>query len=200
MTSAITIEKIRTYKPIVETWWSKYWPFAVTFVVALFTLSHYVTFAVNLTDSLPQHVFLILKQEKIVSRGEFAAFPWEHDRPYPAGLTFIKEVGGEPGDVITVDANREFTIAMQQDKFKYGIPGNGPAKMDPVTYRSMGIAKRVGSVGNMKGVPLELGFTGKIPEGYFFMHAWSKDSLDSRYALVGLIPKEKIVGRAIPLF
>jgi conjugal transfer pilin signal peptidase TrbI len=199
MSAAITIEKIRTYKPIVATWWAKYWPFAVAFVVAFLTLSHYVTFAVNITDSLPQKVFLILKQEKTVGRGEFAAFPWEGNRPYPAGLTFIKEVAAIPGDVITVDEKREFTVAMKP--YQNWIPeGVGQAKAAETTYRSLGIAKKEGTVGNMKGVPLELGFTGTVPEGYFYMHAWHKDSLDSRYALLGLIPKEKIVGRAIPLF
>lgn len=201
MAAAITIEKIRTYRPIVTTWWSKYWPGAIAFVVGLFTLSHYVTFAVNLTDSLPQKVFLILKQEKTVTRGQFAAFPWEHDRPYPAGLTFIKEVAGVPGDVISVDDKREFHVAMQPDK-NWMIPdATGQKRPEPaVKSRSLGVAKTEGSVGNMKGVPLELGFTGTIPEGYFYMHAWHKDSLDSRYALLGLVPKEKIVGRAIPLF
>ena len=198
MSSAITIDKIRAYKPLVTNWWSKYWPFALSFVVGLFTLSHYVTFAFNLTDSLPQKMFLVLKQEKVVRRGEFAAFPWEHDRPYPAGLTFIKQIGGEPGDVITVDANREFSVAMKP--YRNGIPGDGTAVTPETTSRSMGVAKKEGTVGSMRGVPLELGFTGTIPDGYFFMHEWSKDSLDSRYALLGLIPKEKIIGRAIPLF
>lgn len=201
MAAAITIDKIRTYKPIIATWWSKYWPAAIAFVVALFTLSHYFTIAVNLTDSLPQKVFLILKQEKTVSRGQFAAFPWEGNRPYPAGLTFIKEVAGVPGDVITMDASREFHVAMQPDT-NWMIPDATGKKREPppVKHRSLGVAKPEGSVGNMKGVPLEAGFTGTIPEGYFYMHAWHKDSLDSRYALLGLVPKEKIVGRAIPLF
>ncbi|WP_293196499.1 S26 family signal peptidase [Ottowia sp.] len=197
MAAAITIEKIQSYKPIVLTWWSRWWPAAIAFVVGFFTLSHYVTFAINASDSLPQKVFLVLKTEKYVGRGDFAAFPWEGNRPYPAGLTFIKQVGGVAGDVVSVDEKREFFVSTKPSA-RSNIPGSTEPKEGQT--KSMGIAKTHGTVGNMRGVPLELGFVGTIPDGHFFMHAWNKDSLDSRYQLLGLVPKEKIIGRAIPLF
>ncbi len=40
---------------------------------------------------------------------------------------------------------------------------------------------------------------GVIPPGHFFLHADHRDSHDSRYAEIGLVPRERILGRAIAL-
>jgi conjugal transfer pilin signal peptidase TrbI len=50
------------------------------------------------------------------------------------------------------------------------------------------------------GEPLVLGPTGVIPANHFYVYAPHKDSLDSRFALTGWIPLERVSGRAIPLF
>jgi conjugal transfer pilin signal peptidase TrbI len=47
---------------------------------------------------------------------------------------------------------------------------------------------------------LALGPTGVIPANHFYVYAPHKDSLDSRFALTGWIPLERVSGRAIPLF
>jgi len=49
-------------------------------------------------------------------------------------------------------------------------------------------------------VPLEKGRVGVIPLGHVYVNADHQDSLDSRYALMGWVPNEIILGRAIPLF
>ena len=39
-----------------------------------------------------------------------------------------------------------------------------------------------------------------LPANYFYAYAPHKDSLDSRYAMMGLVSYDRIQGRAIPLF
>ena len=46
------------------------------------------------------------------------------------------------------------------------------------------------------GKPLAIITPGKIPEGYLYVQADNKDSLDSRYALTGLINVNQLIGRA----
>ncbi len=195
MSSAITMDKVHSYVPIVTKWWSKWWAAAVCFVVVLLGTAHYITFVVNVTDSLPQKMFIVWKQEKSVGRGDFVAFPWPKNLVYPKGIGFIKQVAGVPGDTVVVNENREFTVIRQQSAAS-NIPGSTPEALT----QSVGRAKTHGEQGNMKGVPLELGFTGVIPEGYLYVYAWSKDSLDSRYAILGLVRKDQVIGRAVPLF
>jgi len=38
-----------------------------------------------------------------------------------------------------------------------------------------------------------------IPPGRYYVHADHKDSHDSRYEEIGLVPRERIRGRALPL-
>ncbi len=195
MSAAITMDKVHSFVPIVAKWWSKWWAAAVGFVVVLFVTAHYITFVMNVTDSLPQKLFIVMKQEKAVGRGDFVAFPWPHELVYPKGIGFIKQVAGVPGDTVVVNENREFTVIRKQSPAE-SIPGTTP---EPLT-KSVGKAKTHGERGNMRGVPLELGFTGVIPEGYIYVYAWSKDSLDSRYAILGLVRKDTVIGRAVPVF
>ena len=49
------------------------------------------------------------------------------------------------------------------------------------------------------GQPLELGLTGVIPPGHYYVHGTNKDSLDSRYAITGWIKAETVVGKAQPI-
>ena len=49
------------------------------------------------------------------------------------------------------------------------------------------------------GRPLEAIESQVIPAGYVFMSGEHIDSYDSRYAEIGLIPRERIIGRAFPV-
>ena len=40
---------------------------------------------------------------------------------------------------------------------------------------------------------------GAIPPGHFYLHATHVDSHDSRYAEIGLVPRARILGRAVAL-
>ena len=51
----------------------------------------------------------------------------------------------------------------------------------------------------LDGRPLEAIAPGIIPQGHFYLHADHVDSHDSRYAEVGLVPRGRILGRAIAM-
>ena len=107
-----------------------------------------------------------------IERDGYVSFTWAGGGPYPKGLGFVKIVKGIPGDVVTVQG-RDFYV-------------NG-VKVATAKERSL------------KGQPLDLGPTGIIPPGHYFVWTPHKDSLDSRYQLTGWVKKEQITGRAVPL-
>ena len=51
----------------------------------------------------------------------------------------------------------------------------------------------------LDGRPLETVAPGTIPPGRFHLHADHPDSHDSRYAEIGLVPRDRILGRAVAL-
>ena len=51
----------------------------------------------------------------------------------------------------------------------------------------------------LDGRPLAAIAPGIIPQGHFYMHAGHIDSHDSRYAEIGLVPRGRILGRAIAM-
>jgi conjugal transfer pilin signal peptidase TrbI len=126
----------------------------------------------NATPSLPHHLFLIHKGER-PQRGQYVAFRWPGGGPYPAGVTFVKLLAGLPGDRVT-RVDRNFYVN--------GIP--------------VGTAKTV----SRQGDPLELGATGALPAGQYYVQAPHPDSLDSRYRLTGWITDHQIIGRAYAIF
>lgn len=129
-------------------------------------------FSLNETDSLPNWAFLIDRTRLQPVRGDYYAFVPPLNPYYPGGFRFTKQVVGVPGDVVTIQG-REFFI-------------NG---------RSVGTAKPADKAGH----PAVMSGPGVIPPGHYFMVTPSKDSLDSRYALIGLIDASRLVGRAYPV-
>lgn len=123
---------------------------------------------VNLTDSLPGHVFLIEKGRTPVL-GELAAFRWEGSWPYPRGSIFVKILRGGPGSRVEV-SERNFYLDGQ----------------------FVGTAKERARSGEF----LEKGPSGVLPPGQYYVAADHPDSLDSRYRLTGWIRSDQIIGRA----
>lgn len=151
--------------------------------LALFTLflafgwvafsSHY-RLAVNVTESLPGHLYLI-KQDAASSyaRGTLIAFRWAGDKPIPQGTTVVKEIAGITGDTISHREHQIFINNQTISRLK--------------TH-------------SQSGEPLEPGPTGVISQNHYYVHAPHPDSLDSRYAKCGLIHASQIIGEAIELF
>jgi conjugal transfer pilin signal peptidase TrbI len=126
----------------------------------------------NLTSSLKGHVYIYVLG-KNVSKGDLMAFSWHGGATYPRGSIFIKEVIGVPGDTV-VRKDREIWVG---DHY-------------------VGVAKPK----TKAGIPVEPAAGGVIPADAFFVATPSKDSMDSRYAIVGNITKREMLGRAYELF
>ena len=88
-------------------------------------------------------------------------------------VPYLKTVRGVPGMRIDVDAD-------------------GTVVLDGVR---LGLAKTHA----LDGQPLAAVAAGTIPPGHYFLHADHRDSHDSRYAEIGLVPRARILGRAIAL-
>ncbi len=151
----------------------RHWSIAYLVVAAAAILfeTHFAL-GLNSSESLPNRVFLIHKGE-LPARGQYVAFRWSGGGPYPAGVTFVKILAGVPGDIVT-RVHRDFFV-------------NG---------EFVGTAKTQSRL----GVPLEVGPTGALPLGRYYVRAPHPDSLDSRYQLTGWVAESQMIGRAYALF
>ena len=145
--------------------------YAASLAGALWFHSHYAL-GLNATHSLPGTLYLI-ERGALPQCGEHVAFRWAGGGPYPAGVTFIKVLAGQPGDTVA------------RDGATFIVAGTALGQAKPTSRR---------------GEPLEPGPTGTLPEGRYFVYAPHPDSLDSRYALTGWIAREQLIGRARAIF
>ena len=137
-------------------------------VVTLLVLHQFYMLGANVTYSLPGDYYVIERGVAPAS-GDITAFYWQGGGPYAAGTMFLKRVAGVAGDEISVQGREVF-----------------------VNGKLVGTAKETSRAGK----PLAIITPGKIPEGYLYVQADHKDSLDSRYALTGLINVKQLIGRA----
>ena len=95
--------------------------------------------------------------------------------PNAAGspVPWLKTVRGLPGSQMIVDADRMVRVD--------GI-AMGRAKNHALDGRTLGAVA-----------------SGMIPPGHYYLHGDHADSHDSRYAEIGLVPGERIVGFAVAL-
>lgn len=146
-------------------------------IAFLLTITHRYQLALNMTESLPQTLFLIDKEDHALARNDYFAFRWTQGGPIPNGIIVVKQIKGVTGDVIgqrIIDKNAYITI-----------------NDEPVA--KLKARARNGDV----LVPIR---PTQLTRGEFFAYAPHPDSLDSRYALTGVIKASQIVGRAYPLF
>jgi len=133
-------------------------------------LRGHVKLAWNETESLPQHLFWVRMDQK-PNRGDYVLF--EPPKDVNSRYAFIKRVVGVAGDEVAVHDQIVF-----------------------VAGEKIGLAKTI----SRKGAPLHTTPAGEIPPGYYFVHTDHRDSYDSRYQSIGLVPDARIIGRATPLF
>ena len=136
-------------------------------------LSPWIRLGINGTASLPGVLYLVVKNEMPDTRGDLIAFYPPPNRYYPSGMFFIKKVMGLPGDQVSRIGRT------------YYINGSRVA-----------IAKPYSRSGNT----LQLGPTGRIPKGKYFVWTPHPDSYDSRYEDIGWISQDRVIGRAVHLF
>ena len=141
-------------------------------IAVLAWLQTHFVLGINATQSLPGKVYLVERGVQ-PAKGEVVAFHWTGGGGYAAGHTFLKRIVGVAGDRIDVQG-RDVLV-------------NGAL---------IATAKVV----SQKGEPLAMIAPGEIPTGYVFVRGDHVNSLDSRYALCGLIPVERVLGRGHELF
>ena len=139
--------------------------------VGIFSLfSCYYAIGINMTDSLPGTIYLIAKGKLPKSRDEYISFKAPNNKLHEQ--PFVKLVGGVEGDIVT-EKSRKFYI-------------NG---------KFIGYAKKRSKTGE----EVELGFTGSIPKGCYFVYSKHKDSYDSKYKDIGLVCGADVIGSARPI-
>ena len=181
---------VTEYRQLCWSHFKCYWKHYTIPLVVVFLLQLVIRIDVNYTESLPGHVYITIKGWKTdLKRGEYVAyaFPTEHPySPFRKGSQMVKIIGGVPGDTVRMTENRDFAVIGPDDSHAFEAIGG----------HLMGTAKTISRMGK----PLEAGPVGVIPEGQYYVFAPHKDSLDSRYAMVGWINREDIIGRTLPLF
>ena len=90
-----------------------------------------------------------------------------------AQAPYLKQVFGVPGDEVSVDETGEVSLN-----------GEAVARAKPRALDGRVL------------VPVA---PATIPPGHYYLHADHADSHDSRYAEIGLVPRERILGRAVAL-
>ncbi len=88
-------------------------------------------------------------------------------------VPYLKTVRGLPGMTVAVDEDGAVTV--------------GGVRLGRAKTRAL------------DGRPLAAIAAGTIPPGHYFLHADHRDSHDSRYAEIGLVPRARILGRAVAL-
>jgi conjugal transfer pilin signal peptidase TrbI len=154
-------------------YFSRHWKNWAIGVLCLLLFNAMFKVGINVTESLPQKVFIVTKFNHHVERGDYMSFVWHGTAHYRKGFNFVKIVRGVPGDTVSF---------IGRDVY---VNGQFVAQAKPKS---------------LKGEPLELGPSGVIPLGKYFVYATNKDSLDSRYALTGWIDEKNIIGKAYGLY
>ena len=114
--------------------------------------------------------YLLLPMDK-PRRGDVVIFEPPDD--LRAQAPYLKRVLGMPGDEVLVD-------------------GAGSVRLN-------GEAVACAKPRALDGRVLVAVTTSTIPAGHYYLHADHADSHDSRYAEIGLVPRERILGRAVAL-
>ena len=178
------------YLDLCMTHFRRYWKHYLIPVVAVFLLQFVIRIDINYTESLPDHVFITVKGWKTgLKRGDYVAYAFPSENPvspFRKGDHMVKIIGGVAGDLVVMKENRYFEIIQPgRDEIVKVLGGS-----------TLGMAKTLSRTGK----PLDAGPVGVIPEGRFYVYAPHKDSLDSRYAMVGWITDQDILGRTFSLF
>ena len=109
--------------------------------------------------------------------------------------------GTEPkiGDQVLFQPPEGLEAPVPYLKTVRGVPGMRIEIRQDGTVLLDGVAVGRAKSHALDGRPLEAIAPGIIPPGRYFLHAGHPDSHDSRYAEIGLVPRDRILGRAVAL-
>ena len=133
---------------------------------------HFFEIEKNMSESLSGHYYL-LEKNRLPEKNDYFVFLLPQNNRFLAGKKLLKIAKATAGDSINTS--------------KHQLKINGEFS---------GLIKKH----LLDGTPMYSIKSQTIPSGYYF--AWSphKDSYDSRYQSVGLIPEKRILGKAYVLF
>ena len=149
---------------------------AAAAITSLSRWSETHAFMINATDSLPNWAFFV-ETGRFPARGDYVVF---HPGTDPVTIkyfgekpsAFTKIAYGLPGDVISRAGSDVL------------VNGERIVSLKPLTRR---------------GDPLEAGPLGEVPEGCVFAATPHKDGFDSRYAHIGFVCRDRLVGTGQPI-
>lgn len=141
--------------------------------LTLLFCNRWFIFTINQTQSLSGNVYVIQKGAP-VKKGDLVGFMWNGKIKYPKDAIFVKVVSGVENDHINVVGRNVY-----------------------INENFIGEAKQYSSDGKIR---LDIVEPKKIGNNEIFVSTPHKDSLDSRYALVGTINKNIVLGKAYEIF
>ena len=117
------------------------------------------------------------------------------------GYAAVPLFGEDPkiGDRVLFEPPEAIGSPVPYLKTVRGMPGMRMEVEADGTVLLDGVRLSLSKTHALDGRPLAAVAPGTIPEGHFYLHADHVDSHDSRYAEVGLVPRARILGRAIAL-
>ena len=105
----------------------------------------------------------------------------------------------KPGDRVLFEPPEAVGSRVPYLKSVRGVPGMAVAVGTDGTVFLDGEPVARAKTHALDGRPLAAIAPGVIPPGHFYLHADHVDSHDSRYAEIGLVPRARILGRAIAM-
>ena len=151
---------------------------SLAYVRLFFDPTPHLPILFNWTPSLPYKVAVIeYGHRQALQRGDFIiyAFDGEATQLYPGlrAQPFFKQIGGVPGDRVTIVGRQVF-----------------------VNGRNVGTAKAA----TFDHHPLDPIAATVIPTGHYYVQGTHPDSFDSRYRASGMIRAGQVIGKVIPWF
>ncbi len=131
-------------------------------------------FYINVSDSLPNRLYLVRLGKQSPRRGQLVAFYPPPLPEYPSQALFLKYVVAVPGDRIRVDEHNR----------RWYVNGHELGRIQRHTRN---------------GRALHPGPDGNVPPGHYAVWTPAPNSYDSRYADVGWVPRHRILGHARPV-
>lgn len=133
-------------------------------------------FLINASESLPNWALLV-ETGRFPARGDYVVFAPGHDP------LVVRHFGANP---------KPFA------KIAYGVPG------DVVSRQGADVLVNGQPVGHLKpkthqGEDLLPGPTGTIPQGCIYAGSPHKDGFDSRYAAIGFVCRDRLIGIGTPI-
>jgi conjugal transfer pilin signal peptidase TrbI len=157
----------------IDPWAIRIWALVLTAIgIESLLVLFGISIGINPTASQPYRIFIILKGPP-PGRDGLVVFSFPGTRYYREGVLFVKEVKGLPGDRLEIRGDRTVRLNGEFIDTVRATDSQGRG-VDPFLY------------------------DGVIPTGSYFLYSPARNSYDSRY--YGLIKRERIVGKAIPLY